>query len=146
MQLRTCSMMHFFSVSKLGQYFISENVMSEINVVSEITQGYSTKIVLFCFSLKKWDAAVVKICHNICKIITTLTQLWELLFCGFNEKRKNIASLFATKECLFEVQAPSFSASIMDYDSDAAWSLNPLAAIVSPPFVLSPLTRAFVCV
>lgn len=45
-------MMHFFSVSKLGQYFISENVMSEINVVSEITQGYSTKIVLFCFSLK----------------------------------------------------------------------------------------------
>lgn len=46
-------MMHFFSVSKLGQYFIiSENVMSETNVVSEITQGYSTKIVLFCFSLK----------------------------------------------------------------------------------------------
>lgn len=34
----------------------------------------------------------------------------------------------------------------MDYDSDAAWSLNPPAAVVSPPFMLSPLTRACVYV
>lgn len=60
--------------------------------------------------------------------------------------RRSTASLLASEKCLFEVQASSFSTSLMDYDSDAAWSLNPLAAVVSSPFMLSPLTWVHVCV